>query len=51
MLWLTFEYYHSTGLHVLTACNYQVTNALQSESTLYNCLNVKELLAQNRRDI
>ena len=27
------------------------TYAFQSESTLYNCLNVKELLTWNRRDI
>ena len=25
--------------------------AFQSEPTLYNCLNVKELLAQNKHDI
>ena len=31
----------------LTVC-YNVTYALQSESTLYCCLNIKELLAQNR---
>ena len=30
---------------------YLVTYAFQSESTLYSCLNVKELLAQNRREI
>ena len=35
----------------LTVCSYHVTYALQSESTLYICLNVKELLARNRRDI
>ena len=29
---------------------YHITYAFQSESTLYNCLNVKELLARNRRD-
>ena len=28
-----------------------VMYAFQSESTLYSCLNVKELLAWNRRDI
>ena len=31
--------------------SYHVTYAFQSESALYNCLNVKELLAQNRREI
>ena len=33
---------------LLTVCSYHVTYAFQSESTLYNCLNVKELLAPNR---
>ena len=28
-----------------------VSYAFQSESTLYSCLNIKELLAQNRRQI
>ena len=32
-------------------CFYHVTYVFQSESTLYSCLNVKELLAGNRRDI
>ena len=32
----------------LTVCSYYVTYTFQSESTLYICLNVKELLAQNR---
>ena len=32
----------------LTVCSYHVTYLFQSESTLYSCLNVKELLAQNR---
>ena len=36
---------------VLTACSYHVTDAFQSESTLYSWLNVKELLAQSRGDI
>ena len=35
----------------LTISSYHVTYAFQSESTLYSCLNVKELLAQNRREI
>ena len=35
----------------LTVCSYHVTYAFQSESTLYSCLNVKELLAQSRREI
>ena len=35
----------------LTVCSYHVTYAFQSESALYSCLNVKELLAQNWREI
>ena len=35
----------------LFVCSYHVMYAFQSESALYNCLNVKELLAQNRREI
>ena len=32
-------------------CSCHVTYAFQSESTLYSCLNVKELLARSRRKI
>ena len=35
----------------LTVCSCNVTYAFQIESTLYICLNVKEFLSQNRRDI
>ena len=35
----------------LTVCFYHVTYAFQSESRLCSCLNVKELLAQSRREI
>ena len=35
----------------LTVCSYYVTYAIQSESTVYSCLNVKELLARSRREI
>ena len=35
----------------LTLCSYHVTCAFQSESTLYSCLNFKELFARNRRGI
>ena len=31
----------------LTVCSYHVTYAFQSESTLYSCLNAKEVLARN----
>ena len=35
----------------LTVCSCHVTYAFQSESTLYSCLNVKELLARSRCEI
>ena len=35
----------------LSVYSCHVTYAFQSESTLYICLNVKELLAQSRREI
>ena len=35
----------------MTVCSYHVTYTFQSESTLYGCLNIKELIARNRRDI
>ena len=35
----------------LTVSSYHVTYVFQSESTLYSCLNVKELLARSRREI
>ena len=35
----------------LTVCSCHVTYAFESESTLYSCLNVKELLARSRREI
>ena len=36
---------------LLTVCYYHVSYTFQSESTIYSCLNAKELLARNRRDI
>ena len=36
---------------ILTVCSYHVMHAFQSESALYSCLNIKELLARNKRDI
>ena len=39
------------GYGFLSVCSYHVTYAFQSESTLYSCLNVKEPLARNRREI
>ena len=35
----------------LTVCSCHVTNAFQSESTLYSCLDVNELLARSRWEI
>ena len=35
----------------MTVCSYQVTYAFQNEPTLCSCLNIKEVLAWNRRDI
>ena len=36
---------------LIDLCSYHVAYAFQSESTLYSCRNVKELLARNRREI
>ena len=36
---------------IMTVCSCLVTHAFQSESTLYSCLNVKELLARSRHKI
>ena len=36
---------------ILTVCSCHVTYVFQSESTLYCCLKVKELLARSRREI
>ena len=41
---------NSLGTHWIV-CSYHVTYAFQSESTLYSCLDVKELLARSRREI
>ena len=35
----------------LIVCSYHVTYEFESESTLYSCLNAKELLARKRRHI
>ena len=37
--------------NILTVCSCHVTYSLQSESTLYSCLNIKELLARSRREV
>ena len=36
---------------LLTVCSCHVTYVFESKSTLYSCLNVKELVAQSRREI
>ena len=36
---------------IMTVCSCHVTYVFQSESILYSCLNVKELLARSRRKI
>ena len=38
-------------MKLYAVCSYQVTYAFQSESTLFSCLNVKELFARSRREI
>ena len=45
MLWVLICTVH------LIVCFYQVSYEFESESTLYSCLNVKELLARSRRHI
>ena len=35
----------------MTVCSCHVMYAFHSQSTLYSCLNVKELLARSRREI
>ena len=37
-------------LHLRAVCSYHVTHTFQRKSALYSCLNIKELLARNRRD-
>ena len=44
-------YFQNKQAKYMTVCFYHVTYAFQSESTLYSCLNVKELLARSRREI
>ena len=38
-------------MQYMAVCSYHVTYGFQSESALDSCLNVKELLARNRREI
>ena len=41
----------SKHLYLLTVCYYHAKYTFQIESTLYSCLNVKELLTRTSRDI
>ena len=45
------ENFGVAGFSIVTICSYHFTYAFQSESTPYSCLNIKELLARNRRDV
>ena len=51
--WSMFHYVYilTWAKMLMTPCSSHVTFAFQSESTLYSCLNVKELFAQSRRKI
>ena len=46
----TTKFFWSLILY-LTVCSCHVTYAFQSESTLYSCLNVKELLVRSRHQM
>ena len=48
---LSKSLYTNTLSSILTVCSCHVRYAFQSESTLYSCLNVKELLARSRGEI
>ena len=39
------------NVQMTTVCSYHVMNTFQSVSTLYSCLNIKELLARSRHEI
>ena len=52
--WAANDVLHAENINIniiSTVHYYHVTHVFQSESTLYSFLNVKELLAQNRRDL
>ena len=53
MLWWKFTQFLMSFLRPYgrDVCFCHDTYALQSESTLYSCLNIKELLARSRREI
>ena len=47
-IYAVLRYFHN---HRLPACSCHVTYAFQSESTLYSCLNYKQLFARSRCEI
>ena len=51
ILWKIHPSLSPTSTCYLIVCFYHVTYEFESESTLYNCLNVKELLARSSRHI
>ena len=48
---LVLKYGKKAKLCYMDLCSCHVTYAFQSESTIYTCLNVKDLLARSRREI
>ena len=51
LILIELRWFVTKAFFSMTACSYHVTYVFQGESTLYSCLNVKELLAQNRCNI
>ena len=49
--WDNYTIFLCWAEHTLTLCSCNVTYVFQSESKLYSCLNVKELLARNSPEI
>ena len=51
MSFIVFKHFSSGKIcFFITVRYYHVTYAFQSESTLYDCLNVKERIARKKRD-
>ena len=48
---MTLYMKEKTVHYLVTVCFCHVTYVFESESTLYSCLNVKEVLARSRREI
>ena len=49
--WVKFSIRVWSDILMLAVCSYHVTYAFQSESTLYSCVNVTDILARSRREI